>query len=70
VLVGLFPIGSLFYAEEDWRGNGRWKIETGTQSQRRSAGLERLCSALVPDAQNFFKAPQKQEWFVKRFPGN
>lgn len=66
-VAALATLIALFYAEEDWRGKRAWE-----QSKRdlEAKGFEmdwsKHISEPVPGDQNFFKAPNMQEWFVGR----
>jgi len=63
----LVTLVALFYAEEDWRGKRAWEQ---TKAQLQATGFnqkwEDYVPPLVPDDQNFFKAPKMQERFVGR----
>jgi len=69
ILIGLAVFATLiaiFYAEEDWRGKHAWE-NCKHEFEAKGTVLEwdKFIPPLVPDDQNFFKAPKMQEWFVK-----
>jgi hypothetical protein len=66
-LAVLGTLTALFYAIEDWRGRAAWEACKRDLSAK---GLEiewakYVPTDSVPDADNFFKAPKMQEWFVR-----
>src|SRR5579871_2476004 len=66
-VAALATLIALFYAEEDWRGKRAWE-QTKRDMDAKGFELEwaKHISEPVPDDQNFFKAPNMQEWFVGR----
>jgi len=66
VLAALATLVAVFYLEEDWRGKNDWE---NCKRQLEAKGLvldwDEFIPPSVPDDQNFFKAPNMQEWFVK-----
>ncbi|MGH7993112.1 MAG: hypothetical protein ACREDQ_06325 [Limisphaerales bacterium] len=65
-LAVLATLTAIFYTEEDWRGKRAWEQ---CRQQLEAQGVVLDWNAYipppVPDAQNIFKAPKMQEWFVK-----
>src|SRR5579871_368943 len=74
VVLALAIIGTLtalFYAVEDWRGRTAWEE---CKRELEAKGMEVDWAKFVPtdtvaDADNFFKAPMMQEWFVRKESG-
>ncbi len=70
VVLALALIGTLaamFYAVEDWRGRAAWEK---CKRELEAKGMPTDWASYVPtnavaDADNFFKAPKMQEWFVR-----
>jgi hypothetical protein len=69
ILVGIAVLATLIallYAEEDWRGKRAWE---NCKHELAAKGVEmdydKFIPPPVPDDQNFFKAPDMTEWFVK-----
>ena len=71
VVLALAIIGTLtalFYAVEDWRGRAAWKK---CKIELEAKGIDvdwakYIPTNSVPDADNFFKAPKMQGWFVRK----
>lgn len=69
-LVGVAVLATLiavFYAEEYWRGRRAWE-NAKREFEARGVSLDwsDYIPPPVPDAQNIFKSPKMQEWFVRR----
>src|SRR5208337_3495444 len=68
-LIGLAIFATLvgiFYTEEDWRGKRAWE-NCKRELEAKGAVLDwnAYIPPPVPDDQNFFKAPNMQNWFVR-----
>ena len=67
VLLGLFILVMLFYAEEDWRGKRAWEnCKRELEARGEVLDWNAYIPPPVPDSQNIFKAPKIAEWFVGR----
>ena len=66
IFLGLIGLVVLFYAEEDLRG---WRAWENCKHELAAKGEVLDWNAYipppVPDDQNFFKAPNMSEWFIK-----
>jgi hypothetical protein len=71
IVFGSFALlTALFYAEENWRGERAWENCKREQEAKGVAmDLKAYIPPDVPDDQNFFKAPNMTEWFVKPSAG-
>jgi hypothetical protein len=57
---------AIFYTVENWRGKRAWeKSKRELEAAGEVLDWAAYIPPPVPDDQNFFKAPQMQEWFVK-----
>jgi hypothetical protein len=57
---------AVFYTVENWRGKRVWENRRRElESKGELVEWEACIPPSVPDDQNFFKAPNMQEWFVK-----
>src|SRR5471032_515482 len=69
VLIALASMAitiALFYAEEDLRGWLAWKnCKKALAAKGEEMDWNAYIPPPVPDDQNFFKAPQMKEWFVR-----
>lgn len=65
-LAGIATLIAIFYLEEDWRGRHAWQ---SSKRELEAKGVvldwDKYIPPPVPDDQNFFKAPNMQEWFVR-----
>lgn len=70
-LTGLATLAALFCTEENWRGTRAWE-QRKHQMEARGVALDwaAFIPPAVPDDQNFFKAPNMQEYFVGRGASN
>jgi hypothetical protein len=69
ILVGIAVLATLIallYAEEDWRGKRAWE-NCKRELEAKGAVLDwnAYIPPPVPDDQNFFKAPNMADWFVR-----
>ena len=64
--AGLIVLVAIFYAEEDWRGKRAWeKCKAELEAKGEVLDWDKYIPPPVPDDQNFFKAPNMTDWFVK-----
>lgn len=65
--AALVTLIALFYAEENWRGKRAWEqCKRDMDAKGFEMDWNKHIPEPVPDAQNIFKAPKMQEWFVGR----
>jgi len=65
VLAGLIALVALFYAEKDWRGKRAWEnCKRELEAKGHVLDWAELIPLPVRDGQNFFDAPEMQEWFM------
>jgi hypothetical protein len=58
---------ALFYTEENWRGERAWKqCKQAAAARGMVAEWNALIPPAVPDDENFFAAPNMQQWFTGR----
>ena len=66
--LGLGTLAALtaaFYLEENWRGASAWETaKTKLESLQEKLDWAAYIPPAAPDDQNFFKAPQMQDWFA------
>ncbi len=66
IILSLASLAALFYAEEDLRG---WRAWVNCKTELAAKGEVLDWNAYIPppvqDDQNFFKAPNMSEWFIK-----
>ena len=64
--AALVTLIAIFYTVENWRGQRAWENRRRQlESKGEVLDWAACIPAPVPDDQNFFKAPNMQEWFVK-----
>jgi hypothetical protein len=69
VVAGLAVLIALFYAEENWRGKRAWEnCKREFEAKGEALDWNDYIPPIVPDDQNFFKAPKMTEWFVWHHP--
>ncbi len=65
-LACLLTLVALFYAVENWRGKRAWEqYKRELEAEGVVLDWEKFIPPPVPDDQNFFKAPNMHQWFVK-----
>ena len=58
---------AVFYTVENWRGKRAWeKCRRGLEAKGEVLDWAAYIPEPVPDEENFFKAPNMQEWFVRK----
>jgi hypothetical protein len=74
IFIGIAIFATLiavFYTEEDWRGKRTWEnCKREYEAKGYVVDWDKLIPPPVPDDQNFFKAPNMSEWFVRGFVPN
>lgn len=67
ILAWLVTIIALFYAEEDWRGKRAYeRCKRDMEAKGLTLDWDKFLPPPISDAENIFKAPKMQEWFVGR----
>ena len=71
VLVCLFTLLALFYAEENWRGRRAWnRYRQELEAHGEQVDYRAFVPQSVPDEQNFAATPFVRSWFVRGNPGS
>ncbi|HWF20201.1 MAG TPA: hypothetical protein VG754_13110, partial [Verrucomicrobiae bacterium] len=66
-LVALVLLAVLFYQEENWHGKRVWaRAQAEAAASGKVVDWAKFCPPPAPDDENFFKAPQMQQWFTGR----
>src|SRR5215510_477130 len=64
--AALVTLSAVFYAVENWRGKRAWEsCRRDLEARGEVLDWGKFIPGPVPDDQNFYKAPNMQEWFVK-----